>query len=101
MRLLRLILATRRTVPRAFALMRHQGVPMWLKGAAIAAGVLIVSPLDPLADIPIVGLFDDVALLALLANGFVTLADRMLLKSVSPVGPTMRAQPAGVPALRP
>ncbi|MDQ6780833.1 MAG: DUF1232 domain-containing protein [Candidatus Eremiobacteraeota bacterium] len=44
-----------------------------LKGVTALAALLIVSPLDILSDIPILGLFDDVALLSLLALLFVKL----------------------------
>lgn len=44
-----------------------------LKGVMALAALLIVSPLDILADIPVLGLFDDVALLSLLALLFVKL----------------------------
>lgn len=83
-------LAGRRSIPRILPLMRDERVPLKLKlGAAIAA-VLIVSPLDPLADIPVLGLFDDAALLTLLATGFVALAERTAARvprRVRPVDP--------------
>jgi uncharacterized membrane protein YkvA (DUF1232 family) len=55
----------------AIRLVRHPGVPMHLKLIALAGALLILSPINILGDIPILGLFDDVALLALLAGWFV------------------------------
>jgi uncharacterized membrane protein YkvA (DUF1232 family) len=45
-------------------------VPALLKLGGIAAAVLIVSPLDPLADIPVLNIFDDAALLTLAVQLF-------------------------------
>src|SRR5215472_16654663 len=51
-------------------LYRDIRVPLWLKiGGLIAAGV-IVSPLDPFADIPFLNVLDDAALLMLAARIF-------------------------------
>jgi uncharacterized membrane protein YkvA (DUF1232 family) len=89
-RILRLFAATRRSLPRVFPLMRDAAVPMWLKAAAVVAALLIISPLDLLGDIPILGLLDDAALLLLACSLFVTLAERL----------RARAQPLRVAALR-
>ncbi len=70
------------TVP----LMRDTRVPALLKVLTVALGLLIISPLDIFADIPILGLFDDAALLALLCTAFVWLAGRALEKNVTPTG---------------
>jgi uncharacterized membrane protein YkvA (DUF1232 family) len=55
-------------------LYRDVRVPAWLKMAGLAAAVLIVSPLDPFADIPFLNLLDDAALLMLAAKLFLGLA---------------------------
>ena len=54
-------------------LYRDPRVPLFLKMAGIAAAVLIVSPLDPFADIPFLNVLDDAALLMLAAKIFVSL----------------------------
>jgi uncharacterized membrane protein YkvA (DUF1232 family) len=54
--------------------MRHQSVPLHLKVIAGVLALLIISPLNILGDIPFLGLFDDVALLGLLAGWFVGMA---------------------------
>jgi uncharacterized membrane protein YkvA (DUF1232 family) len=55
-------------------LYRDVRVPLWLKMAGLAAAVLIVSPLDPFADIPFLNVFDDAALLMFAAKIFIGLA---------------------------
>ena len=55
-------------------LYRDIRVPAWLKMGGIAAAVLIVSPLDPFADIPFLNMLDDAALLMLAAKLFIGLA---------------------------
>ena len=67
----------RRELPRLLPLMRDPRVPTWSKVAATAAAALVVSPLDLLGDIPILGVVDDAALLLLLTHFFVRYADRM------------------------
>ncbi|HVA33414.1 MAG TPA: hypothetical protein VNG31_04655, partial [Candidatus Baltobacteraceae bacterium] len=51
-------------------------VQLHLKLIAGALALLILSPLNLLGDIPLLGLFDDVALLALLAGWFTGAASR-------------------------
>lgn len=67
-------------VPQVYRLFRDGRVPRSLKIGAVVLALLIVSPLDLLGDIPIVGAFDDLALLALLVNFFVSLADRAVAR---------------------
>ena len=74
MALLRLLLTSRRTIARAFLLARDARVPMRLKLLALVGAVFILSPLNILGDIPLLGLLDDAALLALLATWFVRAA---------------------------
>ena len=78
MKLLRLVAGLRYALPRIVPLFRNPRVPLWLKLASVMAAVLLISPLDPLADIPIVGLFDDAALLMMVAQLFVLIAERLL-----------------------
>jgi uncharacterized membrane protein YkvA (DUF1232 family) len=49
-------------------------VPAFLKIGGLAAAFLIVSPLDPLADIPFLNVLDDAALLTLAVQIFLFLA---------------------------
>ena len=65
-----------RSFGAALRLMRHPGVPLHLKLMAGVGTLLILSPLNILGDIPFLGLFDDVALLALLAGWFTGAAAR-------------------------
>ena len=74
MALLRLLLTSRRTLARAYALARDARVPRHLKFLALAGAVFILSPLNILGDIPLLGLLDDAALLALLLAWFVRAA---------------------------
>jgi uncharacterized membrane protein YkvA (DUF1232 family) len=78
MRILRFFRLARswRSFVAAFRLMRHQGVPLHLKLIACALAILILSPVNVLGDIPLLGIFDDVALLGLLAGWFVGIAGR-------------------------
>jgi uncharacterized membrane protein YkvA (DUF1232 family) len=96
--------ATRKAVPRIIPLMRHPHVPGWLKWLTIGGAVFIISPLDLLGDIPVIGVFDDVALLALLANLFVGFADHSVAKKESVGGNAAvmkTARPADPRAARP
>jgi uncharacterized membrane protein YkvA (DUF1232 family) len=60
----------------AFRLMRSAAVPLHLKVIAGALALLILSPVNLLGDIPLLGLFDDIALLSFLAGWFVGAASR-------------------------
>jgi uncharacterized membrane protein YkvA (DUF1232 family) len=64
--------------------MRDARVPAVLKTATLALALLIVSPLDVFGDIPVLGLFDDAALLTLLSMLFVWLATQAIEKNVTP-----------------
>jgi uncharacterized membrane protein YkvA (DUF1232 family) len=74
MGLLRLFASSPRRIVRAFELFRHPAVPRRFKVIALVAALVIISPLDLLGDIPVLGLFDDAALLALLLAWFVNAA---------------------------
>ena len=75
MRLLR-IYRIRRNLLDAFRMFRDPRVPLHLKLIAVALALLILSPLNILGDIPLLGLIDDVALLSLLSGWFVGAALR-------------------------
>jgi uncharacterized membrane protein YkvA (DUF1232 family) len=66
----------------AFGLMRSPQVPLHLKLIAGALALLIISPLNILGDIPLLGLLDDVALLSLLAGWFVSVAARHAVSTI-------------------
>ncbi len=51
-------------------------MPLRLKLIALGLALFIISPLNILGDIPLLGIADDVALLALLINWFVRTAER-------------------------
>jgi len=68
-----------RTFGKAIRLARHPAVPLHLKLIALAGVLLILSPLNILGDIPFLGLFDDVALLGLLAGWFAGMAVRYVV----------------------
>ncbi len=74
MRLFRLFSAARKALPQVLPLMRDTRVPLMLKALAGVAAVLIVSPVDIFGDIPVLGAFDDAALLTLAAVWFVRIA---------------------------
>ena len=65
-----------RSFGSALRLMRDPAVPLHLKLIAGVLALVIISPLNILGDIPLLGLFDDVALLALLAGWFTGAASR-------------------------
>jgi uncharacterized membrane protein YkvA (DUF1232 family) len=74
MGLLRLLLTSRRTILRAWRLARDERVPMRFKIMASVGVLLILSPLNLLGDIPLLGFFDDAALLGFLLSWFVRVA---------------------------
>ncbi len=76
MGLLKLLLTSRRSLARIPALIQSERVPMRLKLIALGLALFIISPLNILGDIPLLGIVDDFALLALLVNWFVRSAER-------------------------
>jgi uncharacterized membrane protein YkvA (DUF1232 family) len=66
----------RTTLLDAFRLLRNPSVPLRLKLITLGLALLILSPLNILGDIPLLGLVDDVALMSLLAGWFVRAAMR-------------------------
>jgi len=94
MRLLRLLFAAKTAIFRAIPLLRDARVPIALKVAAAAVGLLIISPLDLFGDVPVLGALDDAVLLTLLCMWFVSRAGRY----VEPV--PVRRPSGGVLAIR-
>jgi uncharacterized membrane protein YkvA (DUF1232 family) len=78
MLLLRLIHLTRlrQSFASAFRLMQSPRVPLRLKLIAAVLALLFLSPLNPLGDIPLLGVFDDAVLFGILASWFVRAASR-------------------------
>jgi uncharacterized membrane protein YkvA (DUF1232 family) len=74
MGLLKLLFTSRRTAVRAYALVRDARVPLRLKLTALAALLFILSPLNILGDIPLLGIADDAVLIAMLLSWFVRAA---------------------------
>ncbi len=74
MGLFKLLLTSRRTLARAYELGRDSRVPTRLKLLALFGILFILSPLNILGDIPLLGIVDDAALLVLLLNWFVRAA---------------------------
>lgn len=69
---------------RAWPLMRDERVPTMLKVATLVLAFFIISPLDIFGDIPVLGLFDDAALLTFLCILFVFLGTQAIEKNVTP-----------------
>ena len=66
----------RRTLLDALRMLRNPRVPLRLKLLTLGLALLIISPLNILGDIPLLGIVDDVALLSMLAGWFVRAAAR-------------------------
>jgi len=73
-----MISAAASEVPRLLPLMRDARVPLWSKVVAVLAVVLVVSPLNLLGDIPLIGLIDDGTLLLFVVHLFVKYAERSI-----------------------
>lgn len=56
------------------ALLRDSRVPLWQRGAAVGAIALILSPIDAIGEIPIVGQFWDFTLAVVVLEAFIQLA---------------------------
>ena len=76
---LRLLFTSRAIVVRAWQLARDERVPAHLKLLALLGAALILSPLNVLEFIPIVGIVDDVVLFGFLLSWFVRAAERSLV----------------------
>jgi uncharacterized membrane protein YkvA (DUF1232 family) len=77
---LRFFATLRSELPRLLPLLRDVRVPLWSKVLAGLAAALIISPLDLLGDIPLIGLLDDAALLLLVVHLFVAFAEKRTYK---------------------
>lgn len=84
MALPRLLYSTVRNFKRAWPLLRDERVPVGLKTITGILALLIVSPLDIFADIPVLGFLDDAVLLSLLCMAFVWLATQVIEKNITP-----------------
>jgi uncharacterized membrane protein YkvA (DUF1232 family) len=84
MKALRYLSVVRSALPRLMPLMRDERIPQWLKTGTVVGALVIISPLDLFGDIPILGILDDVTLLAILATFFVNVATKMLPQTVDP-----------------
>ena len=82
--LFRLVFRSWRTLQRALELIRDARVPLALKLAALGAALFVLSPLNILGDIPLLGIADDAALLAGVASLFVRFAESSLGRNVTP-----------------
>ena len=84
MKLLRTLFFARRKLMAVLPLIRDERVPLSLKGLAIFLGLLVFTPVNFLGYIPIVGLFDDAALLMFISTWFVNEATKHTVRNVSP-----------------
>jgi uncharacterized membrane protein YkvA (DUF1232 family) len=91
---MRILLAAKHAIFRTVPLMRDARVPTALKLTTAAFALLVISPIDIFSDIPVLGAFDDAALLTLLCMWFVSQAG----KHVEPV--PVRRRPGSVLATR-
>jgi len=90
-KILRTFSAARHELPRLLPLYRDARVPTWAKVAAIAAAIFIISPLNVLGDIPLLGFFDDAALLAFVVHYFVRFAEGRIAGDIVPARKTVRS----------
>ncbi len=91
-KILRTFSAARRELPRLLPLYRDARVPVWAKVAAVAAAIFIISPLNILGDIPLLGFFDDAALLAFVVHYFVRFAEGRIANDIVPARTTSPSQ---------
>jgi uncharacterized membrane protein YkvA (DUF1232 family) len=77
--------AMRHELPRVVPLFRDARVPLWAKVLAIVAAVFVVSPLNFLGDIPLLGFFDDGAMLLFVVHLFVKFAEKRTFIDVEPL----------------
>ncbi|MBV8153692.1 MAG: hypothetical protein JO192_11700 [Candidatus Eremiobacteraeota bacterium] len=94
MRILRLLYAAKTAIFRTVPLMRDVRVPFALKAVAVVIALGVISPIDIFGDIPVLGAFDDAALLTLLCLWFVNAA----AKHVEPI--PVRKRPGSTLAVR-
>jgi uncharacterized membrane protein YkvA (DUF1232 family) len=56
------------------ALLRDNRVPVWQKGAAVGIIGVILSPIDVIGEIPVVGQFIDISLAVVVLDSFIQMA---------------------------
>ena len=76
MQFVRSLLRAKTSIVRAVPLMRDARVPFMMKAGTLLAALAVISPLDLLGDIPVIGLLDDAMLLSLVSFLFVRFASR-------------------------
>ena len=84
MKIFRTLSAARRELPRVLPLFRDSRVPTWAKVAAVIATIFIVSPLNILGDIPLLGFFDDAVFLGVVVHFFVRFAENQIANQIVP-----------------
>lgn len=84
MKILRTLFFSRRKLMQVVPLFKDDRVPASLKGLAVVLAVLIFTPLNILGDIPVIGLFDDAALLLFLTGWFVREATKHIERNITP-----------------
>lgn len=84
--------AARHELPRLLPLLRDARVPLRAKVIAGLAAAFIISPLNILGDIPLLGFFDDAALLLFVVHQFVRYAEGL----IATAGPDVKAGAAGM-----
>lgn len=85
MSLIRTLFFARRSLTRIVPLMRDERVPISLKIAACVLALLVFTPLNILGYIPIIGFFDDAALLMFISTWFVGAATKHIERNVTPI----------------
>jgi len=83
MNLLRTLFFSRRKLMAVLPLMKDERVPLSLKGLAVVLAILVFSPVNFLGYIPVIGLFDDAALLMFISTWFVSEATKHTVRNVS------------------
>jgi len=84
MNILRTLFFSRRKLMAVVPLFKDERVPGPLKAVAVVLAILIFTPVNILGDIPIIGLFDDAALLMFLATWFVREATKHVERNITP-----------------
>jgi uncharacterized membrane protein YkvA (DUF1232 family) len=87
MNTLRIVLALRKIGAATLTALMDPRVPGRLKLIAVAAALFILSPLNILGDLPVLGIVDDIGLLALVLTWF-TRASSPYLHTIDATGDT-------------
>lgn len=82
-KLFRTLFFARRKLMAVLPLMKDERVPVSLKGLAVVLAVLVFTPVNFLGYIPVIGLFDDAALLMFISSWFVGEATKHTLRNVT------------------